>query len=283
MAKRPSGKLNYLERNVPQGMVVDAAWLREHGYSTSLRSQYVSAGWLEQPAKRVYRRPLGTLTWQLVVISLQSLLNRDLVVGGRTALELQGFAHYLPHREPEAHLYGPTPPPSWVNDLRLGARFRYHNSKSLFDEETPSEGLARLIWNLKANRAVGDGVVQDSITTINWGGQDDWPLAVSTPERALLELLDELPKHESFDQVDALIGGLANLRPRRLQALLQRCRSVKVKRLFFFYADRHNHAWLKRIDRSAIDLGSGKRLLVRGGKYDARYQITVPEELYGVH
>jgi hypothetical protein len=54
---------------------------------------------------------------------------------------------------------------------------------------------------------------------------------------------------------------------------------VKVKRLFFFFADRHRHAWLKRVERAAVDLGSGKRMLVKEGKLDPAYQITVPKEL----
>jgi hypothetical protein len=98
----------------------------------------------------------------------------------------------------------------------------------------------------------------------------------------MLELLDELPEHESFHQADMLMEGLANLSPRRLQGLLEACRSVKVKRLFFFFADRHRHAWLKKLDKSKVDLGSGKRMLVRGGKLDRTYQITVPEDLHGV-
>jgi hypothetical protein len=135
MAKRISGKLNALERTLPQGFVVDAAWLQANGYSSSLRSQYVSAGWLEQPARRVYRRPSpAPLTWQHVVASLQSYLNFDLVVGGRTALELQGFAHYLPQIQTEVHLYGPKPPPTWLSDLRLDVRFRYHNGARLFPD-----------------------------------------------------------------------------------------------------------------------------------------------------
>jgi len=73
--------------------------------------------------------------------------------------------------------------------------------------------------------------------------------------------------------------GLPNLSPRRLQTLLEDCRSVKVKRLFFWFAERHNHAWMGKIDRSRIDLGRGKRLLVRGGKLDPKYNITVPETL----
>src|ERR1700679_4248086 len=95
MAKQPQGKLNQLERDLPEGLLVDAGWLNRHGYSPSLRSQYVTAGWLQQPTRRVYRRSRGTLTWQQVVVSLQSLLQYDLVVGGRTALEYLGFVHYL--------------------------------------------------------------------------------------------------------------------------------------------------------------------------------------------
>src|SRR5712671_2941253 len=96
MTKQKKGKLNWLEHHLSEGLVVDASWLTRHGYSTSLRSQYVSAGWVEQPARGVYRRTRGSLTWQQVVISLQALLEYPLVVGGRTALELQGYAHYLP-------------------------------------------------------------------------------------------------------------------------------------------------------------------------------------------
>ena len=73
--------------------------------------------------------------------------------------------------------------------------------------------------------------------------------------------------------------GLRTLSPRRLQILLADCRSVKVKRLFFWFADRHNPAWLKQIDRAAISLGTGKRMLVKGGKLDPTYLITVPEDL----
>ena len=49
--------------------------------------------------------------------------------------------------------------------------------------------------------------------------------------------------------------------------------------IVFFFADRHAHTWLKRIDRNKISLGSGKRMLVRGGRYEAKYMITVPSDL----
>ena len=35
--------------------------------------------------------------------------------------------------------------------------------------------------------------------------------------------------------------------------------------------------WVKRLDEPLIDLGSGKRKVVVNGRYDERYQITMPE------
>src|SRR5262245_49541803 len=103
-------KLNQLQRSLPEGLIVDAAWLEEHGYSRALRNKYVGRVWLDQVTRSVYRRPAPALQgeahqedlrWQSVVISLQTLLERPYTVGGRTALELQGLAHYLPAKHHE--------------------------------------------------------------------------------------------------------------------------------------------------------------------------------------
>ena len=281
MTKRNQGKLNHLERVLPEGLLVDAAWLNKKGYSTSLRSQYVSSGWLEQPARQVYRRPRGSLGWQQVVISLQTLLNRRLTVGGRTALELEGYAHYLPDRTKEVHIYGPERPPVWLGNLRTGVRFLFHNSRKLFPTEVFPRGRRGLVPTARRTGSAHLDLSQSTFLVQPWG-QWDWPLTLSTPERALLELLDELPEHETFEQADKLVEGLTNLSPQRLQKLLAACRSVKVKRLFLFFADRHHHAWAQRIRKENIDLGKGKRMLARGGKLDPTYQITVPEDLVGL-
>lgn len=281
MAKQTKRKLNYLAHHLPEGLFVDAAWLSRKGYSSSLRSQYVTGGWLEQPARQVYRRPGGPLRWQQVVISLQALLGYPLTVGGRTALELQGYAHYLAHQTKEVHLYGPEHPPAWLNKLRLGVRFLYHNSQKLFGSEDVPRALKDLVSNAQVGRSTDADSPHGDLTLQPWG-QWDWPLTLSTPERAVLELLNELPERESFHQVDKLMEGLSNLSPRRLQKLLSDCRSVKVKRLFLFFADRHQHAWAKRIKKDDIDLGKGKRMLAKGGKLNSTYQITVPEDLVGL-
>jgi hypothetical protein len=277
---RPNQRpLNRLERELPEGVLVNTTWLKERGYSRQLLSHYVSAGWLDQPTRGVYRRPRGSLTWQQVVISLQALLQYPVLVGGRTALEWQGYAHYLARDLKEVHLYGPKAPPRWLHKLPLDVRFLYHNDRKLFRRESLKEGLTRL--DGAKDKSTERETSHDSWTIQTWG-QWDWPLALSTPERAILELLDELPQRESFHQVDMLMQSLSNLSPRRLQKLLADCRSVKVKRLFFFFADRHHHAWLKRLDKKALDLGTGKRMLVKGGKLNKTYQITVPEDLDAV-
>ena len=283
MAEQNASLLNRLENDLPEGLVVDAAWLEQRGIASNLRAYYVKNGWLEQPVRSVYKRPRGTLSWQQVVISLQTLLLRTpFYVGGRTALELQGFAHYLSYETKTVHLYGPEKPPAWLDKLNLPQRFVYHNSATLFRNDPITQGLGSLAWN------IADGTGRDltrfqgsGLTSLAWG-QWDWPLTLSQPERAYIEMLDGLPRHESFHQADMIMQSAANFSPRRLQKLLTNCGSVKVKRLFFYFADRHGHAWLKRLDKTAIDLGKGKRMLVPGGKLDPTYLITVPEDLDAV-
>ncbi|MCC6915053.1 MAG: type IV toxin-antitoxin system AbiEi family antitoxin domain-containing protein, partial [Rhodospirillaceae bacterium] len=219
--------------------------------------------------------------WEQVVVSLQTVLIKHLppfVVGGKTALELQGFAHYLSHEFKEVHLYGPQPPPKWLHLLPLSTKFVVHKNNVLFKNEPNTRGLSHVRWNIRTGQAgPADPIHGES----GLPGPMDWFMTVSTPERAYLELLDELPRRETFHQADVLMEGMARLSPRRLQALLEDCRSVKVKRLFFFFADRHQHPWRKHLKKDNIDFGQGKRMLVKGGVLDKTYEITVPEELHG--
>lgn len=276
MGEQTKGKLNWLQVHVPEGLLVDAAWLQRHGYPSNLRSKYVAHGWLDQVFRGVYRRPAAKLPapnqdeglrWQQVVVSLQTLLERPYTVGGRTALELQGFAHYLSDGPREIHLYGPKVVPGWVGKLQLDSPLVLHNVEKLFKERSEIHARDRSAPSNSTD------LVQQPV------GQWGWSLTMSSPERAILELLDEVPRHETFHQADMLMEGLRTLRPRLLRTLLVRCRNVKVKRLFLWFAERHNHPWLKALDRTGIDLGRGKRMLVRGGKLDPKFNITVPENL----
>lgn len=274
MAVRIVSKLNRLERELPEGLLVDANWLEQRGYSRSLRSQYVAAGWLEQPARGVFRRPRGHLSWEQVVISLQTLLQLPVSVGGRTALEVLGYAHYLRQSQRVVHLYTDAKLPGWISKLP-GPRFVSHNRGRFLPPSAPPS------LNLDSNPTESERTLPGAFRVIPWG-QWNWPLVVSTPERAILELIDELPARETFHDVDMLMEGLVDISPRRMQTLLEQASSIKVKRLFFFFAERHDHRWLDRLSKDKIDLGKGKRMIAKGGKLNHQYQITVPEDLDGV-
>jgi len=263
-------KLNQLQTLLPAGVLVDAEWLQARGYSRSLIAKYVKSGWLEQPTRGAYRRagsaPVReTAPWPMVVLSLQQLRPPLFALGGRTALELQGYGHYLtPQGVSEVHLYGASTPPVWARRL-LEPQLVFHRSR-LFVEDPllqPEPSPALLAAHL--TRPDREGV--------------SGLLKVSTPERAMLELLDDVPHAASFHEADKLIESLSNLSPRRLSVLLTDCRSVKVKRLALWYADRHGHAWAKHLERAQIDLGVGNRVLEPGGRLDRTYRITVPREM----
>jgi len=285
---RKPTKLNILKQLLPEGLLADAAWFTRRGYSSSLRNRYLASDWLQQVTRGVFRRPLYRpgpqngavpLHWQHVVLSLQMVMERPIVVGGRTALELRGFSHYTSSSGPrEIHLYGDESAPSWLKKLPVERPFVFHNARKLFRVEPIAKGFETLNAILSSDEPDFRMPIHGSLTWTDIGDWH-WPLVLSTPERAVLELLDELPEKETFHQVDVLLEGCTSLSPKRLNHLLRECRSVKVKRLFLWFADRHRHAWLAQLDHDRIDLGTGKRMLVRGGKLDPQYQITVPEDL----
>lgn len=268
-------KLNSLKHLLPEGLLVDAGWMEGRGYSRSLRSQYVAAGWLVQPVRGVYKQPLGHLGWEQVVISLQTLLKHQVSVGGRTALEQQGYGHYLYMKEQLVHLYSDEKLPGWLTKLPDCPEFVIHNRSRFLPKITMDEPISFLLGEGEGGNAE---MLPASLMVSQWGHWK-WPMVMSIPERAILEVMDELPTRETFESVDKLMEGLVSLRPRRLQTLLEETNSVKVKRLFFYFADRHNHQWLARLDRDKIDLGAGKRVIYKGGKLDNTYQITVPEDM----
>lgn len=183
---------------------------------------------------------------------MQQLAKLPFHVGGVTALNLQGYAHYLPlGGEKVRHLWGQANVPAWVKAVELTEKLQFHTSQ-LFDSS-----------------------VTDIATVPS--GVRDWMLQVSIPERAIMEVLyDVRDGSHSFTHVMELFESLTTLRPSKVNHLLQHCKSVKVKRLFLFMMGRFSYSWIKPIETDSIDLGRGKRVIVKGGKLDKKYLITVP-------
>ena len=261
-------RLKPLLDTVPPGFFVDTPWLKAQGIDDKSIHDYVARGWLERVVRGVYRRPLpegarGAYgeSWQVPLLSLQWLMKYAVHLGGESALDVAGYAHYLSlGGRSRVQFYGEVP--SWLKRLPMQTQVVVRRRKLFGDD---SVGIADA--GLEA-RASGP-------TVEVW----HWPIKASSPERAILEALDELPRHASFENLDEVFAGLVSLRPKHLMAVLEACRSVKVRRLFFVYADRHEHGWRKHLDISRIDFGSGPRALVEGGKLHPTYRIYVPEAL----
>jgi hypothetical protein len=101
-------------------------------------------------------------------------------------------------------------------------------------------------------------------------------MRIASPERAAMEMLYLVPAKVGFDEASLVMESLATLRPDVVQSLLETCRSVKVKRLFMYISEKHGHSWVGKLNLSWVDFGKGKRMIVSGGEFDTKYQITVP-------
>lgn len=278
MNQRNSSKLNRLHSLLDEGLLAPTSWLEEQGYSRALLSKYVESGWLVSPARGVYRRPGPQLKWQHVVASLQLLAGSFLHVGGRTALVHRGLGQYVRLSGAETILlHGPEVLPAWVNKLGLQERFVVRND-AMFGALRTRRDTQGVLVDFH-DQPIGAGQLADfGLQQMTWGAWD-WGLLYSSDERAMLEVLQDVPTKESVYEADVLMQALGHLRPARVSALLQACESVKVKRLFLALADRHRHAWLAHLDLTKVDLGTGKRMLVRGGKLHPKYLITLPADL----
>ena len=242
------------DRLPPEGQLVNRAWLKTHGVTRPVVDSWVRSGKLEAVSHGVYRRPGPPLKWEQVVYSLNEM-GVPVHVGGRTALELQGLVHYIPFQGvTRVSLYGAFRVPTWVQTIPGPYKF--------------SVDRRRLFTTLP-----GSAIVSQPF------GAWDWPVPYATVELALLEFLVDVGTAADFDFADKFFEGAVALRPALIRELLLSCSHVLAKRLFLWFAARHQHAWFKKLETAGVDLGQGKRSVIKGGAFDARYRITVPREM----
>lgn len=267
MSEQNATKVNQLLKLLDDTTLVSSRWLRKHGYASNLVARYVASGWLVSPARGVYQRAGGKLRWEGVVNTLQMMEALPMHVGGRFALVWQGHEHFFRLGDAATvTLYGTTRLPGWVGKLVLPERFDYRGRGPF---NNPASDFATTAEERLRARGLNH-------VTITAGTK---PVVMAMVERAMLELCDEPPSAALVYEANALMQGLATLRPGLLSVLLRECRSIKAKRLFLALAERHHHAWLSRLDLDGVNLGSGKRALVPGGRLHPTYQITMPADL----
>lgn len=262
---------------VPVGLLATRSWLRKRGWKNASIDNLVRSNRLLKCGHGVYRRPEAPLRWQAAICSLQRM-DHDIVVGGLTALSLLGMDHYLSASETlSVDLYSTAPLPKWLDNLIDGVTFVHHRPLKL---DARSDNRRAAIHKENDDADLEERALR--ILRLPELSFHDFGLIVSSPERAFLEVLMDVPDGVSFDHADELMQGFSSFSPRRLQALLDASSNVKVNRLFLWFARRHKHSWFKHLSEHNVFLGSGKRALVPGGHLDKRYLITVPEHLHGM-
>ena len=252
MTTQNETKLKTLLNNLKPGTVTLAPWLEELGISRNLQNHYLRSGWLEPIGRGAYKKPAEKVQWPGGIFAMQNQANLNVHAGAITALSLQGFGHYFRLNQETIYLFSPYKEnlPKWFKDYDWG--------NTVFHQQTDF-----LPENI--------GVIEHEVRNI--------PVKISTTERSIFESLYLTPKKLDLIECYHLIEGLVNLKPKLVLQLLNQCNSVRVKRLFLYLAEKANHQWLKFLDVSTIDLGSGNRRITEGGTYVSKYQITIPKEL----
>jgi hypothetical protein len=200
------------------------------GISANLAVHYARAGWLKRLARGVYCRPGEALSLHPSLVLLQHQV-AGLHVGGRTALEWYGIRQYVP-QQAVLHLYG------WVT-ARLPDWFVQH---------FPGEYHRKRLFNEKPEQMPAVGRFEN---------RDGAPL-VSTPERALLELLDEVGVRQPLQEAREIAEGTYSLRAEVLMDLLKRCTSVKTVRLCLRLGRELSLPWAGKLDAAALPRGSAR-------------------------
>lgn len=223
-------KLKTLYTKLAPGAPLSSEDLKALGISADLAVHYVRSGWLTRLARGVYFRPNETLTLHPCLLMLQRQIE-GLHVGGKSALDWYGVRQYL-SQQPALQLYGWAAArlPAWFTE-RFPAE--YHR-KRLF-EESPGALLHATPFENRISA----------------------PL-VSTPERALLEMLSEVGVRQPLQEARELTESAYNLRADVLRELLQRCTNIKTVRLCLQLGKELSLPWASKLDPATLPTGSSR-------------------------
>lgn len=252
MATVSGTKINQLLHEHPPGAVFLSTWLAKQGYSIDLQKHYRKAKWLQSIGKGAQIRAGDKIAYDGAIYALQRQAGLTIHPGGRNALFILGKAHYLELAAGKVVLFGGSGEklPEWFRKYDWGVKVNYHETSFL----PPDMGLT-------------------DVETKNFS------IKISGAARALMECLYLAPSKQELIECYELMEGLNNLSPKQVQTLLENCSSVKVKRLFLYMAEKADHSWFKQLDLKKVDLGKGKRSIVKNGMLVDKYGITVPKEL----
>ena len=245
-------KINQILTQWLPGDIHSLRWLGQKGVGQNLAYEYFKNGSLEKHGPGIYSRKNEKLKWAGGIRLLQEELQKKIHVSGRTALELHGHAHYVVMGNKTIvylSTYSKEGIPKWFKEIDFDCEFKF-TSSVLFSED-------------------------DELT--EYKDELGFCFDISSRELAILELLSNLDLSNTFETAENYMNGLRTLRHEIMQDLLEKCTSVKVKRVFLYLSEKLELPFFKKLDLNKIDLGKGKRQVVSvNGQFDKKYQITVP-------
>lgn len=237
----------------PSGVVGVQPWLQEKQIYRQLSNHYAANGWLKKIGSGAYIRAGENVTWQGGVYALQQGLNLSVHVGGLSALELLGSSHFIP----------------------MG------NSKQLYIYAHASDVPRHLPkWFLSLDQ-VTTGYTQTQLFSSNVGLIDfscgNFSIQISSPERAIFEVLSLVPNKTTFEHACLLMQYQHSLRSEVVQRLLEECNSQILKRLFLHLARKFNLDCIQRLNLKNVDLGRGPRHVGQAEVFDQELNLYVPK------
>lgn len=224
-------------------------WLARQEYSRGLIKKYVDSGWIKKYGRGAFVRIHDTVSWSSAVWGVQKTHN--VYVGGKTALQLQGKAHFVQFQDQRIFLFSKSnvSVPLWLKN-----KTKELNLVSISTDIFP--GLM-------------------GKTQYDFGGYSIW---VSNIAQAFLEYMYLTPKYHSYEEAYQLMENLHFIPAHLMQEALKTCHSIKIKRLVLCLAKIQNASWYKSLDLQKIELGKGQRHHIIDGVWDSEYKIYYPSD-----
>lgn len=245
-------KINQLLSSQPAGTIMQSFWLKEQGYSFELQKRYRKSRWLEAIGTGALKRVNDKVSYEGAIYALQKQSKLSIHPAGKTALALSGLGHFIEFTSSNVVLFGSKNEnlPTWFKNYDWGTTINYHKTTFLPAEKFLQEKEFK-----------------------------NFSIKISSAPRAIMECLYLVPDEQDLMECFHFMESMNNVRPGVVQDLLENCKSIKVKRLFLYLAEKVNHDWFKNLEIEKINLGNGKRSIVKNGVYNSKYKITVPNEL----
>ncbi len=231
MRTTPSFLFRQLLTVAPRGTPLFTTWFAEHGLNARQVARLAEGTWLRRLCRGTYLLPGDELNRDAALAALAAEIS-GLHVAGKSALVWRGVRHNLPLRE-RLVLWGDKPVrlPDWFTAAFPAA----YQATHLFDDSMPTTlGLAPLP-----------------------AGRPDLP--VSTPERAILELLSDVGNGQSLEEARQLVEAARAVRLDVMEELLSHLKRIKVARLAHRLAEELALPWQSLARANSERLGGGKR------------------------